>query len=121
TWALILAATRHIPREDRNVREGRWQTTVGRVLHDKRLGILGYGRIGAQVAHIGKAFGMKVWAWGAEGSQSRARQDGYEVAPDRATFFAESDVLSVHLALGERSARSIRFEDLTLMRPGSLF
>nr|MBF0684802.1 D-2-hydroxyacid dehydrogenase family protein [Pseudomonas sp.] len=50
TWALILAATRHIPREDQNVREGRWQTTVGRVLRDKRLGILGYGLIGAQVA-----------------------------------------------------------------------
>ncbi len=63
TWGLILALLRHIPREDRGMRDGKWQTTLGRGLNGKVLGVLGLGRLGAQVARIGQAFGMKVIAW----------------------------------------------------------
>ena len=121
TWALILGASRHIPREDRNLRAGGWQSTLGRVLKDRRLGVLGYGTIGAPVARIGAAFGMKVWVWGGEASRGRASADGVDCAPDRATFFAESDVVTVHLALGPRSAGTVTAEDFARMKPDSLF
>lgn len=121
TWALILAASRHIPLEERNLRAGRWQSTLGRTLKDRRLGVLGYGLIGAQVAKIGQAFGMRVWAWGGDSSQSRARQDGLEVASDRHRFFTESDVVTVHLKLSPRSAGTITRDDLAAMKPDSLF
>lgn len=121
TWALILAASRHIPLEDRNLRAGRWQSTLGRVLKGRRLGVLGYGLIGAQVATIGQAFGMHIWAWGGEGSQGRARADGIDVAPDRKTFFAGSDVLTVHIKLSPQSAGGITYDDLVAMQPDSLF
>ena len=62
-WALILAAMRHLPLEDRNMRSGGWQTTVGRGLHGKTLGIIGLGRIGARIAAFGNTFGMTVLAW----------------------------------------------------------
>ncbi len=121
TWALILSATRHIPREDRNLRAGGWQRTLGRVLQGRRLGILGYGTIGPQVARIGTAFGMKVWAWGGEGSRARAATDGVACAPDRPTFFADSDVLTVHLKLGPSSIGAVTGEDLARMKQDSLF
>jgi D-3-phosphoglycerate dehydrogenase len=121
TWALILSATRHIPQEDRNLRTGGWQRTLGRVLQGRRLGVLGYGTIGAQVARIGTAFGMRVWAWGGEGSRARAATDGVACAPDRAVFFAESDVLTVHLKLGPGSVGTVTGVDLARMKPDSLF
>jgi D-3-phosphoglycerate dehydrogenase len=121
TWALILSATRQVPREDRNLRTGGWQSTLGRVLQGRRLGILGYGTIGAQVARIGSAFGMHVRVWGGEESRARAAADGVACAPDRARFFAESDVLTVHLKLGPRSVGTVTGEDLARMKPDSLF
>jgi phosphoglycerate dehydrogenase-like enzyme len=63
TWALILASARHIVRESNSVRRGGWQTSIGRELSGRTLGVLGLGNIGAQVARIGLAFGMKVIAW----------------------------------------------------------
>ena len=63
TWALILAAARHIPRETAAMRDGGWQTTMGVGLHGKTLGVIGLGRLGSDVARIGKAFGMQVLAW----------------------------------------------------------
>src|SRR6185503_10343395 len=63
TWGLILALLRQIPREDRALREGQWQTTVGVGLAGKTLGIIGLGNIGSQVAKVGAAFDMEVIAW----------------------------------------------------------
>src|SRR6202050_2119646 len=63
TWALILASARHIVTESNSVRSGGWQQTVGTDLRGKTLGVLGLGRIGSEVARIGKAFGMNVIAW----------------------------------------------------------
>ena len=64
-----------------NLRAGGWQRTLGRVLQGRRLGILGYGTIGPQVARIGTAFGMQVWVWGGEGSRARARQTASRAPP----------------------------------------
>src|SRR5580700_5006118 len=63
TWALILASARHLVRESNSVRNGGWQTSIGRELDGRVLGVLGLGNIGGQVARIGLAFGMKIIAW----------------------------------------------------------
>lgn len=103
------------------MRSGAWQGSLGRVLAGRTLGILGYGRLGARVARIGPAFGMRVIAWGGEDSRARARADGIEVATDRAAFFEQSDVLTVHQKLSERSRGNITAADLARMKPDALF
>src|SRR5207342_2035487 len=82
TLALILASTRRVVADAVALRSGVWQTTVGRELHGRTLGIIGYGNIGALVAGYGRSLGMDVVAWGREGSLERARADGYEAEPD---------------------------------------
>src|SRR6266850_670757 len=76
TWGLILALLRHIPREDRATREGRWQVSVGVGLRDKVLGLIGLGNLGSQVATVGKAFGMSLLAWSQNLTAERAAQFG---------------------------------------------
>ena len=114
TWGLILACMRHIPWEDRQLRHGMWQTRLGQGLVDKTLGILGMGRIGARVARVGKAFGMRVQAWGPTLSQQRAAEHGARyVAWDH--LFAGSDIVTVHLLLTEQSRGWIGPQELALM------
>jgi D-3-phosphoglycerate dehydrogenase len=120
TWALILSSRRCIPQEVEALRAGRWQTTLGHSLAGKTLGIFALGRIGGLVAGIGKAFGMRVLCWGREGSMERARLAGYEVAARREAFFAEADVLSLHLALNAETRGSIGADDLGRMKPDAL-
>jgi len=117
-WGLAIAALRHIPYESQRLREGHWQSTVGVRLYGSTLGIYAYGRIGALVARVGAAFGMRVVCWGREGSLARAREDRYEVAASREQFFAEADVLSLHIPLRDESTRGIvTARDLALMKP----
>ncbi len=120
TWGLIIAAMRHIPREVAALKAGRWQSTVGTGLRGKTLGIFGYGRIGAVVAGYGKAFGMKVLAWGREASLARARADGYAAAGSKAAFFEDSDVISLHLRLIDATRGIVTAEDLARMKPTAL-
>lgn len=121
TWALILASRRHLLSEARRMQEGLWQGHLGQQLSGQRLGIWGYGRIGRQVALFGRAFGMRVWVWGREGSLSRAQADGFEVAPSRADFLALSDVLSLHVRLNDQTRGSVTLEDLACMKPSALW
>lgn len=121
TWALILAAQRHLPQEVTALREGRWQSTVGIGLHAKTLGVHGLGRIGSLVAEVGRAFGMRVLVWGREGSRLRATEAGYAVAASREDLYRESDVLCVHLPLTADTAGTVTADDLALMKPGALF
>lgn len=108
TLALILAAMRRIPRT--------WQHLLGTTLRGRTLGIYGYGKIGSLVAGYGRALGMRVLVWGREGSQTRARKDGYEVGP----IFAESDVLSLHLRLTEETRGIVTAADLGRMKRDAL-
>lgn len=119
TWALVLAASRHVVTEANALRAGRWQSTVGRALAGRTLGIYGYGRIGAQVARYGQAFGMRVVVHGREGSQARARAEGFEVVP-RDVLFSGSDVLCLHVALTEETRGLVTRTDLASMRPDAL-
>ncbi len=121
TWGLIFASLRNIPKEVAGLKAGRWQSTIGVGVHGKTLGIFGFGRLGSQVARVGKAFGMRVIVWGREGSQTRAKAEGFEIAPTKAEFFAESDVLSVHLLLRPESQGIITAADFACMKPTALF
>jgi len=120
TWALILAALRHIPYEVRRLREGHWQSTLGIAVQHKTLGIYALGRIGSIVARVGQTFGARVLCWGREGSTARAREAGYEVAKSREAFFAGADLLSLHLPLNKETQGIVTAADLALMKPSAL-
>ena len=120
TWGLILAALRHIPYEVQRLREGHWQSTLGICVRGKTLGIYAYGRIGSLVAHVGRALGARVLCWGRDGSLARAKEAGYEVAESRKAFFAESDILSLHLPLNSETRGIVTGEDLARMQPTAL-
>ncbi|MEO7404682.1 MAG: D-2-hydroxyacid dehydrogenase family protein, partial [Burkholderiales bacterium] len=121
TWAMILGALRHIPDEVAALRAGRWQTTLGRAVAGRTLGVLGYGRLGSDVARIGKAFRMNVLVWGREGSRERAARDGFEIAPSKDALFERADVLSVHVLLRAESRGLVTRADFARMKPDALF
>ncbi|MFC2041412.1 D-2-hydroxyacid dehydrogenase family protein [Chloroflexota bacterium] len=116
TWGLILALLRNIPREDASVRMGRWQTTVGTALQGKVLGILGLGRLGSQVATIGIAFGMSVIAWSQNLVAERAAQFGATLVT-KDELFTNSDIVSIHLILSDRTRGMVGARELGLMKP----
>lgn len=120
TWGLIISALRHIPLEAARLKAGRWNASIGTCLHGLTLGIYAYGRIGKLVADVGRAFGMKILCWGREASTARARAEGHAVAANREAFFAECDVLSLHLPLRDQTRGMITAADLALMKPTAL-
>jgi phosphoglycerate dehydrogenase-like enzyme len=119
TWALILGAARHLVDERQAVADGRWQTTVGRELDRRVLGVLGLGRIGGRVARIGAAFGMDVVAWSTNLTADAAQQAGARYLP-RDEFFATADVISIHLKLSERSTGLVGVAELAAMKSNAL-
>ena len=132
TWALILAAMRRLPQYIGNLKHGAWQQSglktgsmpanfgLGSVLKGRTLGIWGYGRVGQLLAGYGTAFGMKVMIWGSLPSKEKALLDGFEVAPSREDFFAQCDVLSLHLRLTQETQGIVHLEDLARMKPTAL-
>ena len=120
TWGLILAAMRDIPGQMASIRAGNWQKGVGGTLRGKTLGIYGYGRIGKEIAKYGQTFAMKVLIWASEASRLQAAADGLDVADSRAAFFAQCDVLSLHIRLYEATRGMVRGEDLARMKPTAL-
>jgi D-3-phosphoglycerate dehydrogenase len=120
TWGLVLAAMRQIPQQMESLKAGRWQRGVGHSLHDKTLGIYGYGRIGAVVAGYGKAFGMKVLVWAREATRQRARAEGWDTAPSKEAFFATCDIISLHMRLVDATRHIVTAADLARMKPSAL-
>jgi len=120
TWGLILAATRHIPLEDAGVRDGRWQQTIGRELHGKTLGVLGLGRLGAQVARVGNAFGMDVVAWSHNLTDERCAEVSGVTRVEKDDLFGRADVLTVHLVLSERTRGLVGDPELRHMKSTAL-
>lgn len=116
TWALILAALRHLPGEAAAVRAGGWQEHVGIGLHGKTLGLLGLGRIGSRVARVGQAFGMRTVAWSQNLTAEKAVEHGVQRL-DKAELLASADVLTIHLKLSERTRGLVGAADLALMKP----
>ena len=132
TWALIMASTRRIPQYVAHLKHAAWQQAglksgsmpanfgLGTVLKGKTLGIWSYGKIGQILAGYGRAFGMRVLIWGRDASRENAIADGFEVANSKAEFFAQSDVLSLHLRLNEDTRGIVTLDDLSRMKPTAL-
>jgi phosphoglycerate dehydrogenase-like enzyme len=120
TWALILATVRHIPQEDAGVRAGGWQQTIGGDLAGARLGVVGLGRLGTQVAKIGQAFGMDVVAWSQNLTDERAAEHGVRRV-EREELFGTSDVVTVHLLWSRRTRGLIGPDDFARMKPSAVF
>src|SRR5512146_779019 len=120
TWALVLAAMRQLPQQMAALKAGKWQIGVGHDLRGKTLGVFGYGRIGSVVAGYGKAFGMNILVWARESSLNQARSDGYSAARSKQEFFAESDVLSLHMRLVDATRGIVTAGDLGRMKPTAL-
>jgi phosphoglycerate dehydrogenase-like enzyme len=128
TWGLILSLVRHIPEEDRRMKEsagaggaavtvrGGWQRTIGTGLAGKRLGVVGLGRQGREVTRYGLAFGMQVAAWSQNLDPDQAREAGAEPV-SREQLFSRSDVVTVHYKLSPRSTGLIGAAELALMKP----
>ena len=119
TWGLILAWARRIPSEDRATREGRWQTTIGRGLRGKILGVIGLGRLGTQVATIGRAFGMSVIAWSQNLTAEQAAACGATRVP-KDDLLHQADVVTIHLQLSARTRGLLGARELRLMKATAL-
>ena len=119
TWALLLAAVKHLPLEDHAVRSGAWQTTLAGDLAGKRLGLIGLGRLGAGMVPIAKAFEMEVVAWSQNLSLERAAEVGVEMIT-KDELISTSDVISIHVRLSERTRALIGEREIAMMRPGAL-
>jgi len=101
TWTLILGLARNMKQEIDNMFQGYWQTTLGLELKGKMLGLIGLGKVGSQVAKIGKAFGMQVAAWSENLNLTNANELG--VLPmSKEDLIKNSDIISIHVVLGER-------------------
>lgn len=120
TWGLILALVKRIPLEEQCLREGRWQTGLTQGLAGRRLGLVGLGRLGSRVAAVGQAFGMEVAAWSPNLTDERAAAAG-AIRLDKRELFATSDIVSVHLVLGDRTRGVVGAEEFAAMKPSAFF
>jgi len=121
TWALVMAGMRDLPAQMASVKAGQWQAGVGKTLRGRRLGLYGYGRIAKTVAGYARVFGMDVVWWASEDGRQRATEDGETVAASREQFFADCDVVSLHVRLKPTTKGLITAADLAQMQAGSLF
>jgi phosphoglycerate dehydrogenase-like enzyme len=118
TMGLMLSLARNIHIEAANMRAGRWQTTIGRDLRGKTLGLIGLGRLGGEVAKFGQAFGMNVIAWSENLTTQRCQEVGAEkVTKDE--LLRRADVVSIHTRLSDRTRGLIGARELGLMKPSA--
>ncbi|OBK43957.1 D-2-hydroxyacid dehydrogenase family protein [Mycobacterium kubicae] len=116
TWGLLIATVRNLAEEHRRMREGGWQTTTGMTLSGKTLGLLGLGRIGRRMAEYAQVFGMEVIAWSQNLTEEAAAEVGVRRV-EKAELFEESDVVSIHVVLSERTRGLVTERELALMKP----
>lgn len=116
TWGLILGLAKRIPTEDRGTREGHWGIEVADGLAGKVLGVIGLGKLGSKVAQIGKMFDMEIVAWSPNLTDERAQEIGARRV-EKDDLFAQSDYVSVHVVLSDRSRGLVGEEDLARMKP----
>ena len=118
-WALILGLARRIHEEDAAMRRGDWQTGMGVELHGKTLGVLGLGRLGREMARLGRAFGMDVIGWSPNLSAERAEKAGARLA-SKEEFFSRADVITIQLVLSDRTRGLVSAAELNAMKPTAL-
>ena len=118
TWTLILGLLRNVKQEIDNMFQGYWQTTIGYELKGKRLGIIGLGKIGSQVAKVGQAFGMEVSAWSENLNLSEANK--LNVLPmSKDDLIKTSDILSIHVVLSDKYNNLITKKEFKEMKKSS--
>lgn len=119
--AMLLSAARHIPRADASVRNGGFQggVPVGQVLEGKTLGVIGLGKIGSKMARYGQALGMRVLAWSQNMTEEKAAAASAKLV-DKTALLSESDAISLHLVLSDRTRGIIGAADLVRMKPGAI-
>lgn len=115
-WGLLIATVRQLAEEHRRMRDGGWQSTVGMTLSGKTLGILGLGRTGTRMAEYAKAFDMNVIAWSQNLTEEAAAAVGARWV-EKSALFEQSDVVSIHLVLSERTRGLVGDAELALMKP----
>ena len=118
-WALILALAKQIPREDRVMKSGGWQQGYGVGLSGKTLGVLGLGKLGAQLARVGLAFNMNVIAWSQNLSDERAAEVGVQKV-SKSELFEQSDFLSIHMVLSDRSRGLVGKAEMAAMKKSAV-
>jgi phosphoglycerate dehydrogenase-like enzyme len=115
-WGLIIALTRNLLEEDRRIREGGWQHTIGPELAGRTLGLIGLGRLGRRMARIAAAFEMVVIAWSENLTQESAAESGvWAVGKDE--LFERADIVSIHTRLSDRTRGLVGARELGLMKP----
>lgn len=119
TWALILAASRHVVAENLAFRRGAWQQGLGVGLAGKTLGVLGLGRVGGAVAKIGAMFGMTVIAWSPNMTPERAAEGGAMLVTKQ-ELLKQSDVLTIHMVLSPKTRGLLGADELDLMKTTAL-
>ena len=118
-WALIMNSWRGLQTEIQNMKDGNWQTTIGRGLKGNTLGIFGLGKQGMQVANYAKAFGMRVIAWSHNLKQEDCEKIGVEYVKSD-DLFKMSDILTIHTRLSDRTRGYIDSNYLKLMKKNSV-
>jgi phosphoglycerate dehydrogenase-like enzyme len=114
-WTLILGLARNVKQEVDNMFQGYWQTSIGLELKGKMLGLIGLGKIGTQMAKIAQAFGMQVSAWSENLDLTHANKIG--VLPmSKEDLISNSDIISIHVVLGERYRNLITQKEFKLMK-----
>ncbi len=119
TWGLIIATVRNIPAQVQAVHDGGWQVGLGPGLEGKTLGVIGLGRQGTAVARVGLAFGMDVAAWSQNLTDERCAEHGVRFVASKEDLLRQSDIVSIHLVLSDRSRGTIDAEALSHMKPGA--
>ena len=118
TWAILLGLACQIPAHDRGMKSGQWQTKLNGNVGGKTLGVVGLGKLGSAVARVGLAFGMKVIAWSQNLTDERAAEVG-AIRVDKKTLLSQSDYISIHLILSDRSRGLIGAKELKQMKPSA--
>jgi len=118
TWAILLGLACQIPAHDRGMKSGQWQTKLNGNVGGKTLGVVGLGKLGSAVARVGLAFGMKVIAWSQNLTDERAAEVG-AIRVEKKTLLSQSDYVSIHLILSDRSRGLIGAEELKQMKPSA--
>jgi len=121
TWGLILASARNIAQENARLRQGQWQGSVGFQLAGRKLGFVGYGRIAQRLTRYAQAFEMPVSVWGRESTLEKARAAGVTAVASIDELFSASDIVSVQLRLTPETRGLIKYRQLSLMGPDSMF
>ena len=114
-WGLLIATVRHIAQEDRRMREGGWQSSIGIILAGRTLGLLGLGRIGGRMAAYARAFDMNVIAWSQNLTVEAAAAAGARHVAKN-VLFSEADIVSIHLRSSDRTRGLVGAPELALMK-----